>query len=147
MLGSYAAIRALPDDKSYVRTNSFVLPWYGVISPSSTEIQGGSFFFSVPIDDENIWYWNIAYQLDSPLPQMASRMYTDPDNWPPLPPGGEDTTWGQNRQIMKQGHFTGYPQSLGTEDFAVITSQGPCRPHQEYLGAGDGAVVTVAAAC
>ncbi|PKO26643.1 MAG: (2Fe-2S)-binding protein [Betaproteobacteria bacterium HGW-Betaproteobacteria-9] len=140
----YAAIRSLPEDKSYVRTNSFVLPWYGVISPSSTEIQGGNFFFSVPIDDENIWYWHITYQLDTPLAPVASRMYTDPDNWPPLPPGGEDTNWGQNRQIMQQGHFTGYPQSLGTEDFAVITSQTPIVDRtNEYLGAGDGAVVHV----
>jgi len=140
----YAAIRALPEDKSYVRTNSFVLPWYGVISPTHTDAQGGNFFFSVPIDDENIWYWHITYQLDAPLPPLDSRLYTDPDNWPPLPPGDENNNWGQNREIMKRGHFTGYPQSLGTEDFAVITSQTPIVDRsKEYLGAGDGAVVQV----
>ncbi len=140
----YASIRALADDKSYVRTNSFVLPWYGVISPRETHMQGGSFFFSVPIDDENIWYWHITYGVDAKLTPAPARLYTDPDSWPPGLPAGADDNWGQNREVMKRGHFTGFPQSLGTEDFAVITSQGPIVDRtKEYLGAGDGAVGNV----
>lgn len=140
----YAAIRELPEGKSYVRTNSFVLPWYGVISPSTTDSNGGNFFFSVPIDDENTWYWHITFQIDKPLQLKPSHLYTDPDNWPPLPPGDGSNNWGQNRHLMQLGHFTGFPQSLGTEDFAVITSQGSVVDRtKEYLGAGDGAVVNV----
>jgi hypothetical protein len=45
---------------------------------------------------------------------------------------------------MAQGHFTGFPQALGTEDFAVIESMGPISDRTvEFLGAGDGAVVQV----
>ncbi len=140
----YAAIRALADGKSYVRANSFLLPWYGVISPVSSEIKGGNFFFSVPIDDEHCWYWHITYQVDRPLGMDRSRLYEDADSWPPLPPGDERDNWGQSRQAMAQGHFTGFPQSLGTEDFAVIISMGPIVDRtQEFLGAGDGAVVAV----
>ena len=140
----YAAIRPLADGRSYVRANSFVMPWYGVIAPQQSTTRGGNMFFSVPIDDENIWYWHITYQLDQPVPPQAALNYTDPDNWPPGLPGGAEDNWGQNREQMKKGHFTGFAQSLGTEDFAVITSMGPIVDRtQEYLGAGDGAVVQV----
>jgi len=140
----YAAIRALADGRSYVRANSFVMPWYGVIAPQQSTTRGGNLFFSVPIDDENIWYWHITYQLDQPVPPQAALNYTDPDNWPPGVPGDAEDNWGQNREQMKKGHFTGFAQSLGTEDFAVITSMGPIVDRtQEYLGAGDGAVVQV----
>ncbi len=63
----YAAVRTLNDNSSYVRTNSFVMPWYGLVSPNSTSVQGGSMFFSVPIDDENIYYWQMTYRLHEPL--------------------------------------------------------------------------------
>ena len=140
----YASIRALSEGKSYVRTNSFVLPWYGVISPLASATKGGNFFFSVPIDDENIWYWHITYQLDGEIVPSRDLFYQDPDSWPPGVPGDADNNWGQNRQIMKHGHFTGFAQSLGTEDFAVITSMGPIVDRtKEYLGSGDGAVVQV----
>jgi len=45
-------------------------------------------------------------------------------SWPPLPPGGPDDNWGQNRDVMKRGHFSGFPQHLATEDFAMFMSQG-----------------------
>ena len=45
---------------------------------------------------------------------------------------------------MKNGHFTGFTQALGTEDFAVIESMGPISDRTvEFLGAGDGAVLQV----
>jgi hypothetical protein len=61
-----------------------------------------------------------------------------------LPPGLPDDNWGQDREAMKNGHFTGFTQMLGTEDFAVIMSMGPISDRtKEYLGAGDGAVLAV----
>lgn len=140
----YASVRALADGKSYVRTNSFVLPWYGVVAPGRADSRSGNFFFSVPIDDEHIWYWNIVYNLDGPVEMNPLLEYEDPDSWPPGPPGPPEQNWGQNRELMKQGHFTGFPQALGTEDFAVIESMGPISDRTvEFLGAGDGAVVQV----
>jgi phthalate 4,5-dioxygenase oxygenase subunit len=141
----YASIRALQSSKFYVRTNSFVLPWYGVIAPARSDMQGGNFFFSVPIDDENIWYWHIAYRKDGPFDRSTPDVvFTDPESWPPAAPGGPDDNWGQDRALMAQGHFTGFPQHLGTEDFAVIASMGPIVDRtKETLGAGDGAVVQV----
>lgn len=140
----YAAVRALKDERSYVRTNSFVMPWFGIVSPNATDIKGGSIFFSVPIDDENIYYWQMTYRSHEKLIPNKTHHYEDPDSWPPLPPGSPDDNWGQDREAMKNGHFTGFTQMLGTEDFAVIMSMGPVVDRtKEYLGAGDGAVLAV----
>jgi phthalate 4,5-dioxygenase len=139
----YAAIRKL-EEGSYVRANSFVMPWYGVICPAESDTDAGNFFFAVPIDDENTWYWHIPYRVDAPLPLPFMPHYTDPDDWPPKVPGDASNNWGQDREAMRQGHFSGFPQSLGTEDFAVITSMGPIVDRtKEFLGSGDGALVQV----
>lgn len=140
----YAAVRKLKDETSYVRTNSFVMPWYGIVSPNKTDVKGGSIFFSIPIDDENIWYWQMTYRSSEPLVPNKTHHFTDPDSWPPLPPGPPDDNWGQDREAMKNGHFTGFTQMLGTEDFAVIMSMGAISDRtKEHLGAGDGAVLAV----
>ncbi len=142
----YAAVRKLPDNTSYVRTNSFVLPWYGLISPRKVGDSGRRVgaFFSVPIDDENIWYWHLTFHLEEKLAYEDRLFPSDRNDYPPRPPGRAEDNWGQDRQIMKHGHFTGFPQALGTEDFAVLESQGPIVDRsKEYLGAGDGAVVQV----
>jgi len=140
----YAAVRTLKDHRNYVRTNAFVMPWYGIVSPNQADIKGGSAFFSIPIDDENIWYWQITYRTDDKLVLNKTHHFTDADSWPPLPPGTPDENWGQDREAMKNGHFTGFTQMLGTEDFAVIQSMGPIQDRtREYLGAGDGAVLAV----
>jgi phthalate 4,5-dioxygenase oxygenase subunit len=141
----YAAVRSLPDNRAYVRTNSFVLPWYGVISPRRAEdTTRAAVFFSVPIDDENTWYWHISYVTDGKVPYEPYFYPTDPNDWPPAAPGDQTNHWGQDREAMRHGHFTGFPQSLGTEDFAVIESMGRVVDRtKEFLGAGDGAVVQV----
>jgi phenylpropionate dioxygenase-like ring-hydroxylating dioxygenase large terminal subunit len=140
----YAAVRGLKEGRSYVRTNSFVMPWFGIVSPNKSDTQGGSIFFSVPIDDENIYYWQMTYRVNEKLVPNKTHLYEDPDSWPPLPPGPPEDNWGQDREAMKQGHFTGFTQMLGTEDFAVMMSMGPVVDRsKEYLGAGDGAVLAV----
>jgi len=140
----YAAVRQLKDGRAYVRTNSFVMPWYGIVSPNQSEIAGGSIFFSVPIDDENIHYWQMTYRSHEKLVRNKTHHYEDADAWPPLPPGPPEDNWGQDREAMKNGHFTGFTQMLGTEDFAVIMSMGPISDRtKEHLGAGDGAVLAV----
>ncbi|MFA5549894.1 MAG: Rieske 2Fe-2S domain-containing protein [Porticoccaceae bacterium] len=141
----YAAVRALPDGRSYVRANSFVMPWYGVISPRvAGDTNRGGMFFSIPIDDENTWYCHISWTIANKLPYEPKLFPTDPNSWPPAAPGDGDNNWGQDREAMRHGHFTGFPQALGTEDFAVIESMGPIVDRsKEFLGAGDGAVVQV----
>ncbi|MGF6470901.1 phthalate 4,5-dioxygenase oxygenase subunit [Paraburkholderia youngii] len=141
----YAAVRALGDGRSYVRTNSFVMPWYGMISPRKAgDTTRSQMFFSVPIDDENTWYWHMTFILDKPVPHEDYIFPADRDNWPPVSSRSADDLWGQDREAMKNGHFSGFPQTLGTEDFAILLSMGTLQDRtKEYLGAGDGAVMQV----
>src|SRR5690606_23656733 len=73
----YAAVRDLPDGRKYVRTNSFVAPWYGVIAAGDPGVARGALFFSIPIDDENIWYWNVTYNTESPVVRSPAIMPAD----------------------------------------------------------------------
>ena len=139
----YAALRDVGEGKVYARVNNFVMPWYGVICPPHA---GGpsTVFFNVPVDDVTHRAWFVHFNPGKPL--GMTNMSASPDVWnfPPLPPGGPDDNWGQNRDLMKRGHATGFPQHLGTEDFAMFISQGPIVDRSaEYLCSADGAVVRV----
>ena len=139
----YAALRDVGEGKVYARVNNFVMPWYGVICPPHA---GGpsTGFFNVPVDDVTHRAWFVHFNPGKPL--GMTNMSASPDVWnfPPLPPGGPDDNWGQNRDLMKRGHATGFPQHLGTEDFAMFISQGPIVDRSaEYLCSADGAVVRV----
>lgn len=139
----YAAIRALPDGQQYARVNNFVMPWYGVVC--APEADGPStVFFSVPVDDENHRAWFVHFNPTRRLGATALSMTPDVYNWPPLPPGPPEANWGQNRDIMARGHFSGFPQHLATEDFAMFMSQGRIHDRtDEQLCSADAALVRV----
>ena len=49
--------------------------------------------------------------------------------------------WGQDRELMDAGHFTGFGRNLLEEDAAVQTSMGPILDRtKEHLSSGDAAV-------
>lgn len=138
----YAAVRALADGTRYVRVNAFVLPWYGLVTPRQVPDVGGTAFFSIPNDDEHTTYWTVPWRAHRQLDKDLYTMFDDPGNFPPGVPGGPEDNWGQNRALMKRGHFTGFPQHLTTEDFAVVVSQGPIVDRsKEFLNPGDAGVV------
>ena len=139
----YAALRALPDDKVYARVNNFVMPWYGIIC--APDAKGPStVFFSTPVDDTTHRAWFVHFNPHRPLGMTVMSASPDVWNFPPLPPGDAAHNWGQNRDLMKRGHATGFPQHLGTEDFAMFISQGPVYDRtQEQLCSADGAVLRV----
>ena len=139
----YAAIRELEPNRYYVRVNHFVMPWYAMVCPS---VPNGPtlVFFSTPIDDVTHRAWFVSYTPGQRLPMNILSVTEDSWNWPPLPPKGPDDNWGQNRTMMKNGHFTGFPQHLATEDFAMFLSQGPIHDRtKEQLCASDGALLRV----
>jgi phenylpropionate dioxygenase-like ring-hydroxylating dioxygenase large terminal subunit len=141
----YAALRALPEDKVYARVNNFVMPWYGIICPP--DVKGPStVFFSTPVDDVTHRAWFVHFNPYRPLGMTVMSASPDVWNFPPLPPGGPAENWGQNRDLMKRGHATGFPQHLGTEDFAMFISQGSIYDRtDEQLCSADGAVLRVRA--
>jgi phenylpropionate dioxygenase-like ring-hydroxylating dioxygenase large terminal subunit len=134
----YAAIRMLNDKESYIRVTEFSLPWNCYI-PNEV----GHLMMPVPIDDEHTMLWIIRYDRDKPLEYSA--MYTAPPGsgvWPPYLPAGREERWGQDREVMKRGSFTGLEKHLLHEDWAVAESQGAIadRSH-EFLNVGDQAVI------
>jgi len=142
----YAAIRGLQGDKFYARINNFVMPWYGLIC-APYEKGPAMVFFSTPVDDTTHRAWFVNFNEHAPLgPTIIS---TAPDVWnsPPVPTGGAENLWGQNRDLMKRGHASGFPQHLATEDFAMFLGQGPIYDRtDEQLCSADGAVLRVRAA-
>ena len=139
----YAALREMSDQSIYARINNFVMPWYGVIC--APEPNGpATVFFSTPVDDTTHRAWFVHYNLHRPLGMTIMSATPDVWNFPPLPPGTAANGWGQNRDLMKRGHATGFPQHLGTEDFAMFLSQGPIHDRtDEQLCSADAAVVKV----
>jgi phthalate 4,5-dioxygenase oxygenase subunit len=141
----YAALRTVSDDKVYARVNNFVMPWYGIICPPDAS-GPTTVFFSTPVDDVTHRGWFVQYNAHRPLGMTVMSASPDVWNFPPLPPGDPQDNWGQNRDLMKRGHQTGFPQHLGTEDFAMFISQGPIYDRtQEQLCSADGAVMRVRA--
>lgn len=139
----YAAVREVGDNKVYARINNFVMPWYGIICPPHAD-GPSTVFFSVPVDDVTHRAWFVHFNAKKPLGMTNMSASPDVWNYPPLPPGGADDNWGQNRDLMKRGHATGFPQHLGTEDFAMFISQGPIYDRtDEQLCSADGAVIRV----
>lgn len=138
-----AAIRDIGEGKFYVRINNFVMPWYAIVCPPE---QGApsTVFFSVPVDDHTHRAWFVHFNPGNRLGMTPLSITADTWNWPPLPPEAADDNWGQNRDLMRRGHFSGFPQHLATEDFAMFLSQGPIHDRsKEQLCSSDGAILKV----
>ena len=118
------ATRKIGDGKVYARVNHYVFPWYGVICAPDP---GGpsTVFMSVPVDDTHYRAWFVHFNIHRPLGMTPLSASPDIANWPLLPPGPAEDNWGQNRDLMKRGHFSGFLDGVATEDFAMFMSQGP----------------------
>lgn len=139
----YAAHRDLPDGRTYTRVNIFVAPWMGFICPGDTPDGDRTLIMAVPCDDVSNLHFMIRYNPFKALTSYYFTRHSDSNDWPPLPPGGPDESWGQDRDLMKHGGLTGFT-NVTTEDFAVGLSMGPIVDRtKEHLNSGDQAVVRV----
>ncbi|MGW6456133.1 Rieske 2Fe-2S domain-containing protein [Streptomyces sp. NPDC055078] len=137
-----AAIRRTAEAASHVRVTEFVLPWTALI-PTGDEDRVA--IICTPVDDENSRQWFIRWNDDHPLTEDTDThaWYADltehPDDFAVLIRDRE--MWGQDRELMAQGHFTGIT-NLILEDVAIQESQGPIVDRsQEKLGSSDIAVI------
>jgi phthalate 4,5-dioxygenase oxygenase subunit len=80
---------------------------------------------SIPVDNDHYRAWFVHFNIHRPLGMTPLSVSPDVTRWPPLPPGPPEDNWGQNRDLMKRGHFSGFPDGVATEDFAMFMSQGP----------------------
>ena len=139
-----AAIRKPAPDQVHFRVAEFVAPFYAFSASRQPVIPTDhSVFISVPIDDEShllfFGFWDEA----GPLSDISGIFPThlDPDDLI----GGDfnrDDAWGQDRAVMAEGHFSGFPASVLHEDVGVQMSMGPIVDRsRENLCATDLAIV------
>jgi nitrite reductase/ring-hydroxylating ferredoxin subunit len=140
-----AAVRTMADKTLYVRVSQYIAPFISFIpvadeTPKFTNIV-------VPIDDEHSIHWFVYHNADKPMNQDPSFFETrfgtnepDLDNFYDNK-GGVDNMWGQDREAMKNGHFTGV-YALFAEDFVIGESQGAIFDRsKEKLGRSDTAII------
>ncbi|HYG27439.1 MAG TPA: Rieske 2Fe-2S domain-containing protein [Caulobacteraceae bacterium] len=138
---SAAAIRPMADGRSYVRVTEFVMP-FSTIAYGQTDDEG-VYQIMVPVDNVNTLWFVVRWSTTGADlgPTFMAPPDADLDNWVPLL-GGPETHWGQDREAMANGSFSGFDRGLLTEDTVVQASMGAIVDRsKEYLSSGDLAVV------
>lgn len=133
-----AALRQLPDGKQYIRVTEYIMPFVS-LAPGAGR-HAGTVFISVPIDNtSHMLFWGIWNEA-GPRSRGEERMAVglrDHDNFAMIAPG-KDWTFGQDRDAMANGHFSGITQGLIEEDLVVLASQGATVNRQiEQLSGSD----------
>ncbi len=140
-----AALRRQADGRTYVRITEYFMPLITVVPVGGGRPRDDSMFVVSPTDDTHhlLFY---GYFSDAPtlppqaLGAAAPDYIPDPDDYAGLR-GDRSDRWGQDRELMKAGHWTGYGRTLLEEDVAVQASMGPIVDRsKEHLSASDVAV-------
>ena len=141
-----AALRPTDDGHTYVRITEHVMPLVTVVPVGRAQPRDGSMFVSCPVDDTHhlLFYGYFSDTPKEPTEEMpgliAPDFVPDPSDYTDLQ-GDRWNRWGQDRELMKAGHFTGFARTLLEEDAAIQTSMGPILDRtKEHLTSGDAAV-------
>lgn len=137
-----ASLRPAEEGRTYVRLANFYFPFV-VAVPNGYEGATHVFAFA-PIDDRNhlLFFGNFGV---TPLPLRdvsVSRagLIADPRNFAALS-GDRMDGWGQDRELMRAGHWSGFDRSAIDEDAAVQVSMGPIVDRsRENLSSSDVAI-------
>jgi nitrite reductase/ring-hydroxylating ferredoxin subunit len=148
--------RPLSDGSRYVRTTKWVMPFVSLVpgSPGSSgrDVDGVIFIVS-PVDDTHhqlfFGFWandfpiNDGRYLAVPDAQRAvvgDRPF-DVNNFGGFS-GERDDNWGQDREAMARGHFSGFTGNLLQEDTVTQISMGPIVDRtREHLSSSDVAII------
>jgi nitrite reductase/ring-hydroxylating ferredoxin subunit len=143
-----AALRATSDGRTYVRITEHLSPFVTVIPVGATLERTGSVFLVTPVDDTHhlLFFGTFGDSPHSGVPlhqiamQAADYVPEDDHDFSGLR-GDRSNAWGQDRELMASGHFTGIGRSLLEEDAVVQTSMGPIVDRsKETLSSSDVAV-------
>jgi phthalate 4,5-dioxygenase len=100
----------------------------------------------VPIDDEWSAHWYYYMSPFGPVPdayrqQMLRGTTADSDDYA-ADRGSVANLWHQDRNAMKDGHWSGIMRNFTYEDFIIEESMGPIADRTaEYLGSSDAVIV------
>ncbi len=143
-----AALRRTSDGRTYARITEYFMPLVTVVPVGRGLARDGSMFVFSPVDDTHhlLFY---GYFADTPvkppeeLGGAAPDFVPDPRDFAGLR-GDRGSRWGQDRDLMDAGHFTGFGRTLLEEDVVVQTSMGPILDRtKENLSSSDVAVAQV----
>lgn len=135
-----AAIRQVQEQLYYVRTTQFLFPFYGFIPPYDKDSGDRLTIMSIPIDDHHSRQIYLRYNHHRPIREGDWSRAENPDAFAPVT-GSRDNVWGQDRQAMKSGNFSGF-HNLQMEDFVVMLSMGSIADRSsEQLCASDTVIV------
>jgi phthalate 4,5-dioxygenase oxygenase subunit len=137
-----ASLRPAGDDRTYVRMAHYFFPLVVVVPngyPGCTHL-----FAFAPVDDTHylLFFGNYGETPLSRREVAGLRDDVEPDyrNLVSLP-GDRSNRWGQDRELMKAGHFTGFGRSAIDEDAVVQVSMGPIVDRsKENLSSSDVAI-------
>ena len=121
------ASRPLEDGTNYVRVTTYVMPYYGFTPPNDPTLADRTVLIAVPVDDTTTRQFFVRYNLDGPPVDnhfAETVEMADPDHYTPFE-GGKAEAWGQDRAAMRDGHFSGFPRNIFSEDMIVQISMGP----------------------
>lgn len=145
-----AALRKTTDGGSYVRITEHLLPLVTVVPIGGSMPRSGSVFAVSPVDDTHhlLFYGTFGdtpFSADPPekTAMQSSEYVPDDFDYTGLR-GDRSNAWGQDRDSMRAGHFTGFWRSLLEEDAVVQTSMGPIVDRsRETLSSSDVAVANL----
>ncbi len=138
------ALRDVGGGKTYARIRQIVLPFFTFIPGTKEDVCSGR--ATVPIDDEWDAEWYIVYDPNKPLTEKRlGTLYAgasqDPNDFA-ANLGNHDNLWLQDRDAMKNGHWSGLTRNIPFEDFIIQSSMGPnVDRSKEQLGAADAIIV------
>jgi phthalate 4,5-dioxygenase len=121
-----ASLRPAGDGRTYIRTAHLFFPLV-IIVPNGYAGLTHLFAFA-PVDDTHhlLFFGNYG---DAPMTErevagIRDGFHADPRNYVELH-GDRLSRWGQDRELMRSGHFTGIVRSAIDEDATVQVSMGP----------------------
>jgi phthalate 4,5-dioxygenase len=142
-----AALRRTGDGGTYVRITEHLMPLVTVVPVGRTQPRDGAVFVISPVDDTHHLVFFGTFSATALVPPEETIGFVAPG----LKPDSRDFAglrgdravhWGQDRELMNAGHFTGFGRNLLEEDAAVQVSMGPILDRtKENLSSSDVAVV------
>jgi phenylpropionate dioxygenase-like ring-hydroxylating dioxygenase large terminal subunit len=138
-----ASLRSTGNGHTYARVAHFFFPLVVVVPtgfPDATQV-----FAFAPVDDTHhlLFFGNYGetpQRSQKDFGALRDDVEPDPRNFVSLE-GDRSDRWGQDRQLMKAGHFTGVARSVIDEDALVQVSMGPrVDRSRENLSSSDVAV-------
>jgi phthalate 4,5-dioxygenase oxygenase subunit len=141
------AKRNADEGNLYWRITQFLMPFYTMIPPFENAPRGAHAW--VPMDDENVYTWNINWNPERPLTTMEITTLKEGRGiHMPVIPGtlrpvqNKDNDYQMSRELQASGaSFTGI-KGIGAQDSAVQETQGVIADRAaERLGSSDAAII------